>query len=192
MHKNFLQSKSKFLDEQFPPNINSLIKGFHPIKKNKKDIDNILLTDYKDISWKRDSEISNNNNLNTNIFPLDNIFINKIIYNKLSNPNLFYALNILGENPYYINNYELSYNNKYLVLIVYLNNSLDYLTVSLTGNYHKDSDKDSEDPEDPEDSEDLEDPEDPDDSSTSPALIAFIEFIIALCKPADADGNILI
>lgn len=25
-----------------------------------------------------------------------------------------------------------------------------------------------------------------------PALIAFIEFIIALCKPADADGNILI
>ena len=111
LHKNFLQSKTKFLDEQFPPNINSLIKGFHPIKKNKKDLDNILLTDYKDISWKRDSELSNNNNnLNTNIFPLDNIFINKIIYNKLSNPNLFYALNILGENPENIK--KLFLNNK--------------------------------------------------------------------------------
>ena len=110
MHKNFLQSKTKFLDEQFPPNINSLIKGFHPIKKNKKDLDNILLTDYKDISWKRDSELANNNNLNTNIFPLDNIFINKIIYNKLSNPNLFYALNILGENPENIK--KLFLNNK--------------------------------------------------------------------------------
>ena len=110
LHKNFLQSKTKFLDEQFPPNINSLIKGFHPIKKNKKDLDNILLTDYKDISWKRDSELANNNNLNTNIFPLDNIFINKIIYNKLSNPNLFYALNILGENPENIK--KLFLNNK--------------------------------------------------------------------------------
>ena len=99
MHKNFLQSKTKFLDEQFPPNINSLIKGYHPIKKDKKELDDILLIDYKDISWKRDSELSNNNNLNTYIFPLDNLFINKIVYNKLSNPNLFYALNILGENP---------------------------------------------------------------------------------------------
>ena len=99
MHKNFLQSKAKFLDEQFPPNINSLIKGYHPIKKDKKELDDILLIDYKDISWKRDSELSNNNNLNTYIFPVDNLFINKIVYNKLSNPNLFYALNILGENP---------------------------------------------------------------------------------------------
>ena len=100
MHKNFLQTKTKFLDEQFPPNINSLIKGYHPTKTSKKDLDEILLIDYKDISWKRDSELnSNNNNINTSIFPPDNIFINKIIYNKLSNPNLFYALNILGEDP---------------------------------------------------------------------------------------------
>ena len=100
MHKNFLQTKTKFLDEQFPPNINSLIKGYHPTKTSKKDLDEILLIDYKDISWKRDSELnSNNNNINTSIFPPDNIFINRIIYNKLSNPNLFYALNILGEDP---------------------------------------------------------------------------------------------
>ena len=110
MHKNYLQSKIKFLDEQFPPNINSLIKGFHPIKNNKKDLDNILLTDYKDVSWKRDSELSNNNNLNTNIYPMDNIFMNKIVYNKLSNPNLFYALNILGDNPENIK--KLFLNNK--------------------------------------------------------------------------------
>ena len=103
LHKNFLQTKSKFLDEIFPPNINSLIKGYHPINKtkNKKikanNIGEIILKDYKDISWKRDSELINNN-IN-NIFPQDNILINRIIYNKLSNPNLFYALNILGANP---------------------------------------------------------------------------------------------
>jgi hypothetical protein len=39
MHKNFLQTKTKFLDEQFPPNINSLIKGYHPTKTSKKDLD---------------------------------------------------------------------------------------------------------------------------------------------------------
>ena len=111
------------------------------------------------------------------IYPNNKSIQNTTLFDK------FFCDNILEENPYYINNYELSYNNKYLVLIVYLNNSLDYLTVSLTGNYHKDSDKESEDseaPEDPEDSEDLEDPEDPDDSSTSPALIAFIVIICIL------------
>ena len=92
---------------------------------------------------------------------------NKSIQNTTLFDKFFYD-NILEENPYYINNYELSYNNKYLVLIVYLNNSLDYLTVSLTGNYHKDSDKESEDS------------EEPDDSSTSPALIAFIVIICIL------------
>ena len=100
LHKNFLQSKTKFLDNLFPPNINSLIKGYHPLNKNSKNINEILLADYKDISWKRDIELSNpNNNINNNIFPNDNIFLNKIIYNKLSNPNFYYALNILGSNP---------------------------------------------------------------------------------------------
>ena len=106
LHKNFLQTKSKFLDEIFPPNINSLIKGYHSINKtknkkiNSENIGEIILKDYKDISWKRDSDLSNNNiNTNNNIFPPDNILYNRIIYNKLSNPNLFYALNILGANP---------------------------------------------------------------------------------------------
>ena len=103
LHKHFLQTKSKFLDEIFPPNINSLIKGYHPINKNKKintdNIGEIILKDYKDISWKRDSELINNIVINNNIFPPDNILINRIIYNKLSNPNLIYALNILGANP---------------------------------------------------------------------------------------------
>ena len=36
LHKNFLQSKTKFLDNLFPPNINSLIKGYHPLLKIQK------------------------------------------------------------------------------------------------------------------------------------------------------------
>ena len=105
MHKKFIQSKTKFFDDLFPPNINSLIKGYHPKNKpknkiKKKTIGELILQDYKDISWKRDFDSpSNNPGVNNNIFPPDNIFINKIIYNKLSNPNLFYALNILGANP---------------------------------------------------------------------------------------------
>ena len=105
MHKKFIQSKTKFFDDLFPPNINSLIKGYHPKNKpknkiKKKTIGELILQDYKDISWKRDFDSpSNNPSVNNNIFPPDNIFINKIIYNKLSNPNLFYALNILGANP---------------------------------------------------------------------------------------------
>ena len=105
MHKKFIQSKTKFFDDLFPPNINSLIKGYHPKNKpknkiKKKTIGELILQDYKDISWKRDFDSpSNNPSVNNNIFPPDNLFINKIIYNKLSNPNLFYALNILGANP---------------------------------------------------------------------------------------------
>ena len=117
MHKTLLQTKTKFLDDQFPPNINSLIKGYQTKSKNEKNKNNfndktlgeILLNNYKDISWKRESDFSYNNNSNpnnatsnTSIFPNDNIFINKIIYNKLSNPNLFYVLNILGSNPEHI------------------------------------------------------------------------------------------
>ena len=119
MHKNLTQSKTKFLDDLFPPNINSLIKGYHPIDKSlnkkitKKTIGELILQDYKDISWKRDSETNNINNnpiISNNIFPQDNIFINRIIYNKLSNPNLYYALNILGANPNRIK--KLFVNNK--------------------------------------------------------------------------------
>ena len=91
MHKNFIQAKTKFFDELFPPNINSIIKGYHSPNKpknkkiTKKTIGELILRDYKDISWKRDSDSSNNNNNinNNNIFPPDNIFINRIIYNKL-------------------------------------------------------------------------------------------------------------
>jgi hypothetical protein len=93
MHKNFIQAKTKFFDELFPPNINSLVKGYHSTNKpktkkiTKKTIGEMLLRDYKDISWKRDYDLSNNNNTNNNIntnsiFPPDNIFINRIIYNK--------------------------------------------------------------------------------------------------------------
>ena len=77
-----------------------MIKGYHPKKysrKNtKKTLGEILFKEYKDIVWKRESELMNNN---TNILPQDNIFINKIVYNKLSNPNLFSALNALGNDP---------------------------------------------------------------------------------------------
>jgi len=35
MHKNFIQAKTKFFDELFPPNINSLVKGYHSTNKPK-------------------------------------------------------------------------------------------------------------------------------------------------------------
>ena len=100
MHKILLQTKTKFYDDLFPPNINSLIKGYHsnkyPKKNTKKTLGETLFKEYRDIVWKRESESINNN---INILPQDNIFTNKIIYNKLSNPNLFNALNALGNYP---------------------------------------------------------------------------------------------
>ena len=105
IHRILLHTKTKFFDDIFPPNINSLIKGYHQKKiRNKnaeKTLGEILFKEYRDITWKRESELENNNNSNnnTNIFPQDDIFINKIIYNKLSNPNLYSALNALSNNP---------------------------------------------------------------------------------------------
>ena len=105
IHRILLHTKTKFFDDIFPPNINSLIKGYHQKKiRNKnaeKTLGEILFKEYRDITWKRESEQENNNNSNnnTNIFPQDEIFLNKIIYNKLSNPNLYSALNALSNNP---------------------------------------------------------------------------------------------
>ena len=106
IHKVLLQTKTKFYDDLFPPNINSLIKGYHPknfYKKNsstKNYLGELLFKEYKDIVWKRESESINNiNNTNTNILPQDNIFTDKIIYSKLSNPNLYSAINALGAFP---------------------------------------------------------------------------------------------
>ena len=105
IHRILLHTKTKFFDDIFPPNINSLIKGYHQKKisnKNaEKTLGEILFKEYRDITWKRESELENNNNSNnnTNIFPQDDIFLNKIIYNKLSNPNLYSALNALSNNP---------------------------------------------------------------------------------------------
>ena len=100
IHKVLLQTKTKFYDDLFPPNINSLIKRYQPnkyYKKNsKKTLGEIIFKEYKDIVWKRESESINNN---IYILPQDNIFINKIIYNKLSNPNLYSAINALGNFP---------------------------------------------------------------------------------------------
>ena len=108
IHKILLQTKTKFCDDLFPPNINSLIKGYHPSKttnkKADKDLGEVLFKEYRDIIWKRESELqsnnaNNNSNNNNSIYPQDNIFINRIIYNKLSNPNLYSALNSLGNYP---------------------------------------------------------------------------------------------
>ena len=105
IHRILLHTKTKFFDDIFPPNINSLIKGYHQKKiRNKnaeKTLGEILFKEYRDITWKRESEQENNNNSNsnTNIFPQDEIFLNKIIYNKLSNPNLYSVLNALSNNP---------------------------------------------------------------------------------------------
>ena len=103
IHKVLLQTKTKFYDDLFPPNINSLIKGYHPkkiFKKNSKKGSNtlseVLFKEYKDIVWKRESDTINNI---VSILPQDNIFTNRIIYSKLSNPNLFSAINALGNFP---------------------------------------------------------------------------------------------
>ena len=76
----------KFYDNQFPPNLNSLIKGYKYPQKNEKN--KIPLDKYKNIIWKRESEL--------NFFPETNIFP--------KNGNISNTKNI-SQGPYTNNNF---------------------------------------------------------------------------------------
>ena len=68
---------SKFYDNQFPPNLNSLIKGYKsPFNdvKNNNNIKQSPLDKYKNIIWKRESEL--NFFPETDVFPKNGIFSN--------------------------------------------------------------------------------------------------------------------
>ena len=92
--------KTKFLDETFPPNENSLLKGYNsyhipisltsdiPIVKTQ------LQKKWKNIKWKRQSELLNF----TSIFP-DEIESSDIQPNIFSNPNFISVISALAEYP---------------------------------------------------------------------------------------------
>ena len=72
-YEKLSQTDFKFYDNQFPPNLNSLIKGYKSFPKYSKN--KIPLDKYKNIIWKRESEL--------NFFPETNIFPKN---GNLSNP----------------------------------------------------------------------------------------------------------
>ena len=92
IHENIKGNEHKFEDELFPANhINSLLKGYK--KQNSKNNLNFdFLKEYKNITWKRESEINDFDK----IFPRDNILLNQIVASKASNPNLISVLNAIS------------------------------------------------------------------------------------------------
>ena len=87
----------KFYDNQFPPNLNSLIKGYKSSSKNNKN--KIPLEKYKNIIWKRESEL--NFFPETNIFPKNGIFLNSknIVKGPYTNNNFLSAIIALTRYP---------------------------------------------------------------------------------------------
>ena len=97
---------SKFYDNQFPPNLNSLIKGykspFNNIKNNFNNNINIVqspLDKYKNIIWKRESEL--NFFPETDIFPKNGVFSNlkSICPGPYTNNNFLSAIIALSKFP---------------------------------------------------------------------------------------------
>ena len=106
----------KFYDNQFPPNLNSLIKGCQQyqnlnininsngVKKPSIIIDNNPLKKYKNVVWKRESEISDF----PDIFPKNGILAQDIISGKYTNENFLSAIGALAEFPKIIKNLFIS------------------------------------------------------------------------------------
>ena len=92
IHENIKGNEHKFEDELFPANhINSLLKGYK--KSNSKKISNFnFLMEYKNIIWKRESEIADFDK----IFPRDNILLNQIMASNASNPNFISVINAIS------------------------------------------------------------------------------------------------
>ena len=105
----------KFYDNQFPPNLNSLIKGYQKNKNQNANIskaskkklneinDNPLLK-YKNVIWKRESDISDF----PDIFPKNGILAQDIVYGKYTNENFLSAIGALAEFPKIIKNLFIS------------------------------------------------------------------------------------
>ena len=105
----------KYYDNQFPPNLNSLIKGCKQIKKDniiknsnnikkvKDEIDNPLLK-YKNVVWKRESEMTDF----PDIFPKSGILAQDIVNSKYTNENFLSAIGALAEFPNIIKNLFIS------------------------------------------------------------------------------------
>ena len=102
------QTEFKFYDNQFPPNLNSLIKGYKSPSKNEKN--KISLEKYKNIIWKRESEL--NFFPETNIFPKNGIFLNSknIINGPYTNNNFLSAIIAMARYPELIKKLFLSEN----------------------------------------------------------------------------------
>ena len=97
----------KFYDNQFPPNLNSLIKGYKsPINNNNSK--ESPLSKYKNIIWKRESEL--NFFPETNIFPKNGISSNlkSICQGPYTNNNFLSAIIALSRYPKIIKNLFLS------------------------------------------------------------------------------------
>ena len=104
----------KFYDNLFPPNLNSLIKGyqnqsfndnFNSIKKaNTNDITDNPLIKYKNVVWKRESEMTDY----PDIFPKNGILAQDIVNGKYTNENFLSAIGALAEFPTIIKNLFIS------------------------------------------------------------------------------------
>ena len=84
----------KFYDNQFPPNLNSLIKGY---KSNTNS-----LSKYRNIMWKRESELHFFQD--TEIFPKNGIFSKNIVQGPYTNNNFLSAILALSKYPKIIRN----------------------------------------------------------------------------------------
>ena len=104
----------KFYDNQFPPNLNSLIKGCKKLKndniigsnniKKANDINNNPLLKYKNVVWKRESEMTDF----PDIFPKNGILAQDIVNGKYTNENFLSAIGALAEFPNIIKNLFIS------------------------------------------------------------------------------------
>ena len=105
----------KFYDNQFPPNLNSLIKGYQKnknqninvnklSKKKVNELNNNPLLKYKNVIWKRESDISDF----PDIFPKNGILAQDIVYGKYTNENFLSAIGALAEFPKIIKNLFIS------------------------------------------------------------------------------------
>ena len=104
----------KFYDNLFPPNLNSLIKGYKKydnqntnINQNKKKQNEIIddpLLKYKNVIWKRESEMTDY----PDIFPKNGILAQDIVNGKYTNENFLSAIGALAEFPKIIKNLFIS------------------------------------------------------------------------------------
>ena len=105
----------KYYDNQFPPNLNSLIKGYKNFKNenNIKNQNNIKkandmnynpLSKYKNVIWKRESEMTDY----PDIFPKNGILAQDIVNGKYTNENFLSAIGALAEFPNIIKNLFIS------------------------------------------------------------------------------------